>query len=157
MSDSATRVADSGAFRIRRYGPADLETCLAVWRRGSEIAHPFLSADDLDGDEALVRVAWLPAASVRVAERDGRVAGFVALLGSHVGALFIHPALTRRGLGRALMATVPEADTVDAYAANATACAFYEALGFRARLTRPCDDLGRPHPVVCFARPVGAV
>jgi ribosomal protein S18 acetylase RimI-like enzyme len=137
---------------IRDHDPArDLEPCLAIWRRASEVGHPFIDAADLDADAALVRERYMPAATIRVAEAEGRPAGFIALLGSFIGGLFVDPAAHGRGIGRSLvrdaLADHPCLD-VEVYEANAGARAFYARLGFRETGRREADDQGRPWPLL---------
>jgi len=70
-----------------------------------------------------------------VAVRGGRVAGYAALRGREVTAVFVHPRLARRGVGSALL-RVLERDAARAGAtrlvvrAALSALAFYEAAGF---------------------------
>ena len=85
-------------LRLRAYDPArDLDTCLAIWRRASEVGHPFLDAATLDADAVLIRDVYMPAADITVAEDGGRVVGFIALLDDLVGGLFVDPGAHRRG------------------------------------------------------------
>ncbi len=137
---------------IRDYDPTrDLEPCLAIWRRASEVGHPFIDAADLDADAALVREHYMPAAAIRVAELAGRPMGFIALLGSLIGGLFVDPAAHGQGIGRSLVLDArtshPVLD-VEVYEANGGARAFYARLGFRETGRRQTDDQGRPLPLL---------
>ena len=72
---------------------------------------------------------------VLVAEIDGQIAGFAAVVGSALDGLFVEPELWRRGVGAALV----EAATHEArkkglsltVIANSAARGFYEKCGFR--------------------------
>jgi ribosomal protein S18 acetylase RimI-like enzyme len=100
----------------------------------------------------------MPAAAITVAERAGRVVGFVALLDDHVGGLFVDPAACRAGVGRALVADALVRTgrlTVEVYAANAAAQAFYTACGFSRTGWRATDDHGRALPLVRMTVAVG--
>jgi putative acetyltransferase len=88
---------------IRRYRPADLEDVLSVWAGASAVAHPFLSREFLAQDRDNIPNVYLPKADTWVWEADGRVVGFMSLLGNEVGALFVDPAAQRAGIGRALI------------------------------------------------------
>ena len=73
---------------------------------------------------------------VFVAEVDGRMAGFAALIGGELDGLFVEPALWRQGIGTMLVESVAhearrrgQALTVTA---NPGALAFYESCGFTA-------------------------
>jgi regulation of enolase protein 1 (concanavalin A-like superfamily)/GNAT superfamily N-acetyltransferase len=144
-------------MRLRPFDTArDLDRCLAIWRAASEVGHPFLDAATLDADATIVRTRYMPAAAITVAESAGRVVGFVALLGDHVGGLFVDPAAHRAGAGRALVADALARMgrlTVEVYAANTGARAFYAACGFTETGGRAMDDLGRALPLVRMAAP----
>lgn len=139
-------------LRLRAYHAGrDLGRCLAIWRAASEAGHPFLDAATLDADAVVVRDSYMPAADITVAERDGVVAGFIALLGDLVGGLFVDPALHRSGAGRALIEDAARRKgrlEVEVYAANPGARAFYSACGFVEAGRRDTDDHGRPLPLI---------
>ncbi|ETX28089.1 acetyltransferase [Roseivivax isoporae LMG 25204] len=144
-------------MRLRAYDPArDLDTCLAIWRRASEVGHPFLDAATLDADAVLIRDVYMPAADITVAEDGGRVIGFIALLDDLVGGLFVDPGAHRRGAGRALVARALATRgrlAVEVYEANRSARAFYVACGFVETGRRERDDHDRPLPLVAMAVP----
>ncbi|MCB9115624.1 MAG: hypothetical protein H6639_11805 [Caldilineaceae bacterium] len=84
---------------IRAYRPADCEAVLALWARASAVAHAFLSPDFLAQECIDIREA-LSAQRRDVGVGGGRaVAGFVSLVGSEVGGLFVDPTCQRRGSG----------------------------------------------------------
>ncbi|GGK46063.1 GNAT family N-acetyltransferase [Salinarimonas ramus] len=144
-------------MNIRPYDAArDLERCLAIWRAASEVGHPFLGREALDADADLVRDVYMPRAETYVAEEDGRVVGFVALLDAFVGGLFVDPAAHGRGVGAALVAHAARKQgllEVEVYAQNAGARAFYTRVGFVETQRRDEDDQGRPHALVRMTRP----
>ena len=90
---------------IRPYADSDLEQLLDVWYRASLVAHPFLSEEFLANERNTIAEQWIPLADTTVHELDGRVAGFLSLIGDEVGAIFVDPEHQRRGIGRALMDT----------------------------------------------------
>lgn len=137
-------------MKLRPYNPADLDTVMTLWRTASETAHPFL-ADELDSDARFIRDTCIPSADITIAEQGGRVLGFIALIDSFVGALFVDPAAHRRGIGRLLIAHARSARphlTLEVYLENHPARAFYAALGFREVLCQITDDMGRPYRLV---------
>ncbi|NKX44648.1 GNAT family N-acetyltransferase [Roseibacterium sp. KMU-115] len=140
------------AVTLRPYDATrDLDRCLALWRAASEVGHPFLDAATLDADAEVIRDIYMPAAEVTVAERGGRVIGFVALLGDLVGGLFVNPAAHRTGAGRALIAAALQGKgrlEVEVYEANREARAFYAACGFVPAGRRERDDHGRALPLI---------
>jgi ribosomal protein S18 acetylase RimI-like enzyme len=149
--------SDSMQPHLRPYSAGtDAEACLDVWRRASELGHRFLCHDQLDADAVLVRDIYLPKAEIVVAESEGRLTGFVALLDAFIGGLFVDPRLHGQGIGRALVgaAAARHGDlSVEVYAENTGALAFYRRLGFVETGRRPRDDQGRPHALVTMLRP----
>ena len=139
---------------IRPYDAvSDLEPCMIVWRRASETGHPFLDAATLDADAALVRDRYMPAADIHVAETEGAVVGFLALLGSFVGGLFVDPSRHGQGIGRALVLEARRRHPVlevEVYEANAAARGFYARIGFVETGRRERDDQGRPLPLIAM-------
>ena len=118
---------------IRQYRDHDLDDLLAAWEAASESTHPFLTKDFLDLERANIPNLYLPNAETWVFEDEGRVVGFVALLGNEVGAIFVHPSHQRRGVGRQLMDKAKELRgelVVEVFKANTMGRAFYAKYGF---------------------------
>jgi GNAT superfamily N-acetyltransferase len=99
--------------------------------RAQLTAHP----DAIEVPAELIRTG-----AVRIAEKDGRIAGFSALLpldagGCELDALFVEPDLMRGGVGSALIEDARRiahergAERIDVVA-NPQAIAFYERVGF---------------------------
>ena len=96
-------------------------------------------------DVIALPLAHLTARRVRVAERDGAVAGFAVLLPDRTGVfelegLFVDPPHTHRGIGRALVADALARLPAQAQlqvVANPHAEGFYARLGFVAFETIP--------------------
>ncbi len=104
-----------------------------MWARASALAHPFLDREFLERERHAIPNVYLPAAETWVWEADGRVVGFMALLGSEVGALFVDPAVQRVGIGRALIrrAQALRGDLeVEVFERNLLGRAFYAKVGF---------------------------
>jgi ribosomal protein S18 acetylase RimI-like enzyme len=148
----------ANAVWVRDYeAPRDLERCVAIWRTAAEAAHAFLGVEALRADAVLVRAVYMQRAEILVAGTGLRVAGFLALVGGegHIGGLFVAPSAQGRGIGRRLIGAAAArrgALTVEVYAANAGARAFYAALGFRATGNRAEDDQGMPHALIAMTR-----
>ncbi len=118
---------------IRRYRDQDLDDLLAAWAAASEIAHPFLTQEFLDLERKNIPNLYLPNAETWVYEDEGRVVGFVALLGNELGAIFVHPSHQRRGVGWQLMDKAKELRgelVVEVFKANTMGRAFYVKYGF---------------------------
>ncbi|MFQ5947756.1 MAG: GNAT family N-acetyltransferase [Acidimicrobiia bacterium] len=119
---------------IRSYANEDLHELLDVWYQASLVAHSFLSEEFFATERQQIAEHWLPVAETMVYETDGRVVGFLALVGNEVGAIFVHPEYQGSGIGRALMdharASRPFLE-LDVFEANAIGRRFYDAYGFR--------------------------
>ncbi|MFU0503155.1 GNAT family N-acetyltransferase [Pseudaminobacter sp. NGMCC 1.201702] len=142
---------------IRPYVPAhDSERLLDIWLAASRVGHSFLSEDDLSAQMQLVRDVYLQKAENWVIAADGGPVGFIGLLDSFIGGLFIDPAFHGRGFGKTLIlhaAQLKGALDVELYAANRAAYRFYQRAGFEetGRLAR--DAEGRRHAVIRMHRP----
>lgn len=122
------------ALTIRLGEPEERDELEALQRRAS-LALP----EDREQLEAHPDAIHLPPAQlangqVFVAELDGRVAGFAAVVGGELDGLFVEPELWRRGVGRALAdAAVHEARRRGFtlwVIAGPNAREFYESCGF---------------------------
>jgi len=144
-------------LQIRPYDPAtDQARVLDIWVAASHAGHPFLTEADLAAQRTLVRDVYLEQAETWVAIVDGRLDGFIGLLDSLIGGLFVDPQARRGGIGRALVQHAAAGTgtlTVEVYAANDAALAFYARLGFTPVGRREVDDEGRPLPLVQMRRP----
>jgi len=118
---------------IRTYDPNDQPELLEVWLRASRLAHPFLDDAFLEQEHRDIVNRWLPIAETWVFEEAGHVAGFIALIGHEVGAIFVDPARHGRGIGRRLMDHARRLRgelEVEVFEANAIGRSFYDAYGF---------------------------
>ncbi|HUP15789.1 MAG TPA: GNAT family N-acetyltransferase [Acidimicrobiia bacterium] len=118
---------------IRSYTEDDLESLFEVWYRASLIAHWFLSEEFLETERSQIKEQWLPIAETTVAEQDGRVVGFLSLIGDEVGGIFVDPDYQGRGIGRALMDHARRGRPIlelDVFEDNVVARPFYAAYGF---------------------------
>ncbi len=118
---------------IRRYDPADLSELLGVWHDAAQLAHPFWTRQRLERERRDISQEFLPASETWVYEIEGRVVGFIAMLGTEVGGLFVAPSSHRKGIGRALMDHVKASRdclTLEVFEANHIGRTFYDAFGF---------------------------
>ncbi len=132
---------------IRPYDTRDMGEVLDVWYRASLIAHPFLAAEFLEQERRLIAEEYLPQSETAVYELDGRVVGFVSMVGDEVGGIFVEPGLHRQGIGRALLDHVFESRTVmelGVFEKNEAARSFYLAYGFEVVGRRVEGDTGEP-------------
>ncbi|AKI02542.1 acetyltransferase [Hoeflea sp. IMCC20628] len=119
---------------IREFESRDTDAVVAIWRKASELAHPFLTGEFLDTEADALRNVYLAHAKTQVLEMDGRVVGFIAMAGNEVAGLFLDPAYHRRGLGKALVDKIASEEgtlTVDVFKHNAIGRRFYDGYGFQ--------------------------
>ncbi len=118
---------------IRKYEPEDLGELLDVWYDASQIAHPFWTRDLFEQERRDISEEFLPIAETWVFEREGRVVGFISLLGNEVGGIFVAPTWQGQGIGRALTdlarASRDHLD-LEVFEANEIGRAFYNAYRF---------------------------
>ena len=132
---------------IRPYTDEDLADVLDVWYLASLEAHSFLSDDFFDTERQQIADQWLPVSETSVFETEGRVVGFVSMIGNEVGGIFVTPEYQYQGVGRALMDHVAASRThleLDVFKANVKARRFYELCGFRVVNEHVNDTTGLP-------------
>ncbi|MEP2103596.1 MAG: GNAT family N-acetyltransferase [Parasphingorhabdus sp.] len=134
-------------IQIRAYETADLSRLSSIWFDASQQAHPFLGAARLRKQGTLIENVYLPNSETWVACEAGESIGFISLLGTSVGGLFIEPRLQGGGVGRALITHALKLKgelSLEVYAANVRAYKFYQRLGFEEITRRAKDDEGLP-------------
>ena len=90
---------------IRPYDAAtDLKILSDIWFEASMKAHPFIGEARLNEQRGLVEREYFPKAATSVACLDGEAVGFISLLGSFIGGIFIAPDRQGFGIGRKLIA-----------------------------------------------------
>ncbi len=121
---------------IRAYEPGDFAALCRIHdpARQKELALAGLSEAFLPLQIAAERED-LFGYSLYVAEYDGAVSGFVAFTQEELAWLYVDVALTRRGIGRALMAFalehMDEDVTIEVLVGNQPAISLYESFGFQ--------------------------
>lgn len=118
---------------IRQYDPKDRDALLVVWSESAAVAHPFWTPAMFDQERRDIAEKFLPIAETFVFERNGAVVGFISLLGSEVGGIFVDPQYHGQGIGRALMDWARASRDhleLDVFEANELGRAFYAAYGF---------------------------
>lgn len=123
-------------IEIRPYRDSDWPRLCAIHdaARKNELALAGLSDAFLPLEVAAQREG-LFGYTLRVAELDGQPAGFAAFTDDELAWLYVDPALSRRGVGRALvehvLAEMGRPVSIEVLAGNAPALALYEGCGFR--------------------------
>jgi putative acetyltransferase len=120
---------------IRRYKDEDIDAVVSSWRDASELAHPFLTVEFLDQEADNVRNVYLAFAETWVTELNDHVVGFIAIIDTEIGGLFLAPKYHGQGLGKAMVdkAVAKKGPlTVEVFKENTLGRRFYTAYGFQA-------------------------
>lgn len=131
---------------IRRYQTEDLDQLLDVWHDSARLAYPFWTARDFAEERKAIAEQHLPVSETHVFEREGRVVGFIAMMGNEVGGIFVAPDCHGQGVGRALMDHVRASRdylVLDVFEENAVGRRFYDAYGFNLEERRTDRETGR--------------
>lgn len=118
---------------IRPYQSGDITSVLSIWREASNLAHPFLTNEQLDTAAAMIHDHFQDIADIYIAEKNGQPVGFVALMGNEVGGLFLRPSCHGQRLGKALMDKAVEiqgALHLEVFKDNSIGRRFYQSYGF---------------------------
>lgn len=136
---------------------ADVPRLVEVWEASVRATHHFLSEDDIQFFKPSVRAELYGALDLACVRDDaGRLAGFVGVADGKVEALFIHPSLRGRGVGRALLDHAVAAlggTRVDVNEQNEQAVGFYRRMGFEIEGRSPLDAMGKPFPLLHMRLP----
>lgn len=118
-----------------RFGTATEHKQLEQLQRRASLANVELRGVlEANPDAIALDIEQLQQGQVLVAEIDGRLAGFAAVVGSELDGLFVEPELWRRGVGAALIREAVHRARRQGSAlmviANPAARTFYEKCGF---------------------------
>ncbi|SOC92194.1 Acetyltransferase (GNAT) domain-containing protein [Rhizobium sp. AN5] len=126
---------------------ADTQNLSRIWLDASLLAHPFIGTQRLREQQRLIEDTYLPLSETFVATQAGDPVGFISLLDSFIGGLFVAPAQQGKGIGRRLIAHALGLKgelSLEVYTANEQAMRFYRSLGFLEVSRRSTDDGGLP-------------
>lgn len=121
-------------MQIRQYENRDLESVLDSWEVATRLAHEFMTDYFIAQERKNVAEVYLPNTDTWVAELDGEVKGFIALMGNEVGAIFLQPNFHGKGIGKALMDKAQELHgdlEVEVFRENSIGREFYSKYGFQ--------------------------
>lgn len=118
---------------IKRPGPDDLDTLMALWLDTNVSAHPFIPRLFWEGAYEQVKSA-LPSAELFAWQEAGKIMGFIGVTGGvYVAGLFVGRQYQSRGIGQALISCCkrlyPRLE-LDVFAENVRALRFYNKNGF---------------------------
>lgn len=149
--DLVTYIMNKIELHIRPFEAGDIKQLSAIWFEASRRVHAFLGEARLREQQTQIEEVYLPQAETWVACLNGVPVGFIGLIDSFIGGLFVAPSLQGSGIGRALTAHAQQLKgelELEVYAANRHAHDFYRRLGFEEVSRRPEDDEGLPFEVV---------
>jgi putative acetyltransferase len=121
------------SMQIRQYEDADLDSVTLSWESATRLAHPFMTEEFLAQERRNLSELYLPNTDTWVVEIEGTVAGFIALMGNEVGAIFVQPKYHGKGAGKILMDKAKELHgdlEVEVFSSNAIGRNFYTKYGF---------------------------
>jgi GNAT superfamily N-acetyltransferase len=130
--EAMSKRAEAPTIRLARSEERD-ELEQLQWRASTALPD-YREQLEANPDAIHLPPAQIANGQVHVAELDGRVAGFAALVGGELDGLFVEPDLWRRGIGAALIDVATHEARRKGLAltviANPTARGFYESCGF---------------------------
>lgn len=118
---------------IRKYTTNDTDALIAIWENAESAAHPFLPKSVRDKVREDMRNIYLPNAETWVLESEGSPVGFIAMIDTEIGGLFLDTSQHGKGLGRKMVDYVVAAKgplTVEVFKDNKIGLPFYERYGF---------------------------
>ena len=118
---------------MREYKTDDTDALITIWDKAEPLAHPFLSDEVRDQVRRDTVNIYLPNAETWVLENDGTPVGFIAMIGTEIGGLFLDPSEQGKGLGRQMVdhiVAIKGPLTVEVFKDNKIGLPFYERYGF---------------------------
>ena len=118
---------------MREYKTDDTGALITIWDKAEPLAHPFLSDEVRDQVRRDTVNIYLPNAETWVLENHGTPVGFIAMIGTEIGGLFLDPSEQGKGLGRQMVDHVVAIKgplTVEVFKDNKIGLPFYERYGF---------------------------
>ena len=130
-------------IQVRQYQENDLTPLMNVWEQANALAHPFLDHEFVEQVRTDIPKLYIPNSDTWVAEystppqesneTSSVLVGFISLLGSEVGAIFVLPEFHGKGIGQKLMDKARSLRgelEVEVFKENALGRSFYEKYGF---------------------------
>ncbi|MFZ0614042.1 MAG: GNAT family N-acetyltransferase, partial [Desulfobacterales bacterium] len=118
---------------MREYKTDDTGALITIWDKAEPLAHPFLSDEVRDQVRRDTVNIYLPNAETYVLENHGTPVGFIAMIGTEIGGLFLDPSEQGKGLGRQMVdhiVAIKGPLTVEVFKDNKIGLPFYERYGF---------------------------
>lgn len=122
---------------------ADVDAVADLWLEVSIEKHGFINKSFWESQMRPMKEEYLKAADTLVASADGKIVGFISLLGGYIAALFVAGDWHGRGIGSMLIAKHGnKALTVGVYKKNVDAFKFYSKKGFNVTRTELQQETG---------------
>ncbi len=118
---------------IRKYQTEDTDDLVAIWQMSSALAHPFLTEPFQAQEAENLRHLYLPNAETWVSLDAEKPTGFIAVVGSDIGGLFVAPHRQNQGWGKALVDFAIDLKgplNVEVFEKNSIGRRFYARYGF---------------------------
>jgi putative acetyltransferase len=118
---------------MRKYAAKDTDALISIWDDAESAAHPFLPQSVRDKVREDMRNIYLPNAETWVLETDGNPVGFIAMIDTEIGGLFLQTSHHGKGMGRQMVDFVVDLKgplTVEVFKENKIGLPFYERYGF---------------------------
>lgn len=119
---------------IREAKEEEFDELTNLWLDSSLEAHSFISADYWLENKEVIKGLYFPLSENLIILANGRVKGFVSMMGNYLSALFLFPDSQGLGYGRKLIEYVKRDRKIiqlKVYEKNEQACRFYERNGFK--------------------------
>ncbi|MBN7795898.1 N-acetyltransferase [Parahaliea mediterranea] len=132
---------------IRPCQNSDIDAVLDIWLDASIQAHDFVEPGVWESQLESMRDIYLPASENHVYDQNPGIAGFYALHGDTLAAIFVAPTLQGRGIGKQLLAHAKQQRTsltLSVYQANDPSYRFYLSQGFRVTSEQADTHTGHP-------------
>ncbi|WP_437918502.1 N-acetyltransferase [Sphingobacterium sp. LRF_L2] len=120
-------------INIRQANKSDYRGLAKIWLQASIVAHDFIAEKYWHLNQEAMETDYLPQSTVYIAEGVKTAYGFVALLDTHIAAIFVKPEYQGRGIGRLLIKHVMKSHkklSLNVFQKNFKSIEFYQKLGF---------------------------
>lgn len=121
-------------FAIREMHQNEVSKLADLWLSTSLKAHDFIPAEYWIENRTLMAEKYLPNAEVYVADNEGNILGFVALVDNHIASIFVDNEKQGKGIGSSLLNYVKKLSTeltLNVYQKNRSSVNFYQSKGFK--------------------------
>lgn len=132
-------------------GTQEFPELVDIWQSAVRATHDFLAEPDFVRIRGNLASAYLPAVTLLVAERAGRLVGFAGVHEGSLEMLFVDDSRRGSGVGSALLDEVVASHgvrSVDVNEQNSGALGFYLSKGFKQVGRSELDGDGRPYPLL---------